>query len=98
MSDSPEAFGVSIRRGATFCLLAAVLWLSRGCATIRVTDPTRTATEQFLLSEATRRAVEQLSAEALRDREVYVDTSYLVTSAYPTPENLFLVAELRNKL
>ena len=69
-----------------------------GCATIRVTDPPRSATEQFLLSEATRKAVEQLSAEALRDRSVYVDTSYLVTSAFPTPENLFYVAELRNKL
>jgi hypothetical protein len=70
----------------------------RGCATIRVTDPPRSATEQFLLSEATRRAVEQLSAEALRDRAVYVDTSYLISSAYPSPENLFYVAELRNKL
>lgn len=69
-----------------------------GCATIRVTDPPRSATEQFLLSEATRKAVEQLSAEALRDRSVYVDTSYLITSAFPTPENLFYVAELRNKL
>lgn len=69
-----------------------------GCATIRVTDPPRSATEQFLLSEATRKAVEQLSAEALRDRSVYVDTSYLITSAFPTPENLFYVAELRNML
>ena len=50
------------------------------------------------MSEATRKAVEQLSAEALRDRAVYVDTSYLISSAYPTPENLFYVAELRNKL
>jgi hypothetical protein len=69
-----------------------------GCATIRVTDPPRSATEQFLLSEATRKAVEQLSAEALRDRSVYIDTSYLITSAFPSPENLFYVAELRNKL
>jgi hypothetical protein len=69
-----------------------------GCATIRVTDPTRTATEQFLLSEATRKAVDQLSAETLRDRKLFIDTSYLITAAYPTPENLFLVAELRNKL
>ena len=69
-----------------------------GCATIRVTDPTRTATEQFLMSEATRRAVDQLSSEALRDRLVYVDSSYLVSSAYPTPENLFLLGELRHKL
>jgi hypothetical protein len=68
------------------------------CATIRVTDPPRSATEQFLESEATRQAVDQLSAEALRDRKTYIDTSYLISAAYPTPENLFLVAELRNRL
>src|SRR5215212_1240168 len=83
-----------------FRLLLSLLLITSavGCATIRVTDPTRTATEQFLMSEATRKAVEQLSAETLRDRKIFIDTSYLITAAYPTPENLFLVAELRNKL
>lgn len=78
--------------------VAAMSIALRGCATIRVTDPPRSATEQFLMSEATRKAVDQLSAAALRDRAVYVDTTYLISSAYPTPENLFYVAELRNKL
>jgi hypothetical protein len=82
----------------TLVVMVTVAIVLRGCATIRVTDPPRSATEQFLLSEATRRAVEQLSAEALRDRAVYVDTSYLISSAYPSQENLFYVAELRNKL
>jgi len=82
---------------ALICLALPAVTL-RGCATIRVTDPTRTATEQFLMSVATRKAVDQLSAEALRDRAVFVDTSYLISSAYPTPENLYYVAELRNKL
>jgi hypothetical protein len=27
-----------------------------------------------------------------------VDSSYLISSAYPTPENLFLIGELRHKL
>ena len=86
-------------RGLITVAALAILSLAlRGCATIRVTDPPRSATEQFLLSEATRKAVEQLSADALRDRAVYVDTSYLISSAYPSPENLFYVAELRNKL
>jgi hypothetical protein len=89
---------VSRRAVVSILILLPLVWSQRGCATIRVTDPTRTATEQFLLSEATRRAVDQLSSEALRDREVYVDTTYLISSAYPTPENLFLVGELRNKL
>ena len=79
-------------------LLILIAITLRGCATIRVTDPPRSATEQFLLSEATRKAVDQLSAEALRDRAVFVDTSYLISSAYPSPENLFYVAELRNKM
>ena len=79
-------------------LLATLAGLSEGCATIRVTDPPRSATEQFLESEATRKSVDQLSAEALRDRKTYIDTSYLITAAFPTPENLFLVAELRNRL
>ena len=39
-----------------------------GCATIRVTDPPRTATEQFLMSTAAARAIEQLSSETIRDR------------------------------
>src|SRR5438093_9823120 len=79
-------------------LLAASSVAGGGCATIRVTDPPRSATEQFLQSEATRKAIDQLSAEALRDRKTYIDTSYLISAAYPTPENLFLVAELRNRL
>lgn len=83
-----------IRLGAA----ALIFWALHGCATIRVTDPQRSATEEFLESEATRKAVDQLSADALRDRLVYIDTSYLITAAYPTPENLFYVAELRNKL
>ena len=81
------------------CVLFALLGLAGGgCASIRVTDPPRSATEQFLLSESTRKAVDQLSADALRDRSVFVDTSYLISSAFPSPENLFYVAELRSKL
>ena len=81
------------------CVLFALLSLAGGgCASIRVTDPPRSATEQFLLSESTRKAVDQLSADALRDRSVFVDTSYLISSAFPSPENLFYVAELRSKL
>src|SRR5829696_6485516 len=85
-------------RSCLFLSLLLILPSVVGCATIRTTDPTRTATEQFLMSEATRKAVDQLSAEALRDRKLFIDTSYLISAAYPTPENLFLVAELRNKL
>lgn len=69
-----------------------------GCATIRVTDPARTATEQFLMSVATSRAIDQLSADALRDREIFIDSSYLSASSQTSAENLFALGELRAKL
>ncbi len=78
-----------------------------GCATIRVTDPERTATEQFLESDAIVRCVNQLAADTLRDRSVYVDAQYLLGAATttqpllarePSQEANFLVGELRAKL
>lgn len=74
---------------------AALLAAAPGCTTIRVTDPPRTATEQFLLSVATVQAIEQLSAIPLRDREVYLDWSYLTGPFPPTNEWAYLVGELR---
>ena len=68
-----------------------------GCSTLRTTDPSRTATEQFLLNEASRRSVEQLSAAPLRDRLVYVDDAYIVRGEYAPAELLFVIAELRSR-
>lgn len=67
------------------------------CASIRVTDPGRTATEQFLISTAATRAIDQLSATALRDRKVYVDSTYLFAGVASNDQS-FLVGELRAKL
>jgi len=75
----------------TLCVLLASINL--GCATVRVTDPARTATEQFLMTEASVRAIEQLSANALRDRTVYIDSTYLTVN-----EQQFLLGELRAKM
>jgi hypothetical protein len=72
--------------------------LAGGCATIRVTDPPHTATEQFLLSGAAEAAVDHLSADALRDRIVYVDTTYLTTAWQTAPELSFMIGEFRAKL
>src|SRR6185437_16291941 len=72
----------------------------------------RTADLDFLLTGAAEQAVSQLSTDALRDRVVFVDTSWLIptirpTAAFPlenelarqpSPEYLFLVGELRAKL
>ncbi|HWP39970.1 MAG TPA: DUF6655 family protein [Tepidisphaeraceae bacterium] len=74
-----------------------LLSLGCGCATIRVTDPPRSATEQFLISVAANRAIEQLSANALRDRKVYIDTTYLY-SGVPSNDQSYLLGELRAKL
>lgn len=67
-----------------------------GCATIRVTDPPRTATEQFLLSVALTEAIDELSMTALRDRAVYVEQRYL--RGVPDQETSFLLGELRSRL
>jgi hypothetical protein len=64
-----------------------------GCATQRVTDPERTATEQFLLSQAVSEAVEPLSFEALHGRRVYVDDQY-----FGAPEREFVLGEIRARL
>jgi hypothetical protein len=81
-----------------------------GCATIRVTDPPRTATEQFLMSEAITRATAQLNFDALRDRKVWVETAYLsgaeqVTvngevrqKLFTSPEQAFATALVRERL
>ena len=82
---------------APLLLLLIVSAAGTGCASIRTTDPPRTATEQFLLSGAASRAVEQLSAESLRDRKVFIDTTYL-GGAQTSSEYAFLIGELRSKL
>jgi hypothetical protein len=64
-----------------------------GCATVRVSDPPRTATEQFLISQAATAAVQQLATSALFDREVWIDTTYFDSLDAP-----FVLGELRAHL
>jgi hypothetical protein len=71
---------------------------AQGCATIRVTDPPRSATELFLLSTAAMEAIGQLSPDPLRDRLVWVDTQYLSDARETSVELSFLVGELRARL
>jgi hypothetical protein len=72
-------------------VVAAVLL--GGCATVRTTDPSRTATEQMLLSKAAEQAVQQLSTTPLHDRHVYLDTQY-----YDSVDSAYVVGELRAHL
>ena len=89
-------------------LLLCLVALAGGCASIRVTDPPRSATEQFLMSQAVTKAVSQLTVTALRDRVVFVDVQYLPNAQdrkepqdlvfQRNQEFLFLAGEVRGKL
>lgn len=70
-----------------------IVGLMTGCGQERVTDPPRTATEQFLISAAARRAVAQLSTDAMRDRLVFMDTRFFETVDHP-----YVLGELRAHL
>jgi hypothetical protein len=65
-----------------------------GCATIRVTDPPRTADEEFLLSQAAEKAVSQLALDTLRGRLVWLETAYVFSTTQPF-DRAFLVGEVR---
>jgi hypothetical protein len=99
-----------MRRAAPLLLLLPLFAPLTGCATIRVTDPYRTATEQFLMSQAVSRAVSQLNVDALRDRKVYIETGYFTGAEkvnvngedrqrlFTSPEQAFATGELRERL
>ncbi len=76
-------------RCVVLLFIALLLPALGGCATVRVTNPERTATEQFLLSEAAAQAVQQLSTEPLRDRSVFVDERY-----FESVDEKFVLGEL----
>ncbi|HEV7301574.1 MAG TPA: DUF6655 family protein [Tepidisphaeraceae bacterium] len=80
------------------CLLLALGAATRGCATIRTTDPPRTATEQFLIRQAAITSIAQLSFDALRDRPVYVETTYLSAVDNPSTDISFLLGEMRARI
>ena len=94
--DSPYTAAMPFPTARFFC--CAILAFAAGCSTLRTTDPSRTATEQFLLNEASHRSVEQLAALPLRDRLCYVDSQYTVRGEYTAAEYLYLIGELRARL
>ena len=50
------------------------------------------------MSRATARAIDELSAQSLRARAVYLDSTYLTAATQPSDEHTFLVGELRARL
>jgi hypothetical protein len=95
-SSTPGGAGVRVMRGTALLMLLALALGSTGCATIRITDPGRTATEQFLMSVALVEAIDELSSNALRDREVFIDNTYL--RGLPEQEVSFLLGEVRSRM
>lgn len=101
-----------VGRSMVGVLILYAACVAGGCTSIRIVDPPRTADLDFLLTGAAEQAVSQLSTDALRDRAVYVDTSWLIPTVQPTAnfqladelarqpslEHLFLIGELRAKL
>ena len=79
-------------RACAACASTLVLFFA-GCSTVRITDPERTATEQFLLSSAAAQAVNQLNFETLRGRTVFVDDSYFGAS-----ESEFVIGLMRTRM
>jgi hypothetical protein len=59
----------------TFAVACAVCLLLAGCTTERTSTPTRTATEQLLISTAADRAAKQLALQMPKDLKLYIDTS-----------------------
>jgi len=87
----------SRRTRLLLCALAMASGMN-GCASIRVTDPPRSATELYLENVASQMAVDQLTLNVLRDRKVYIETWYLTASTQPADEQQYLLGELRSKL
>src|SRR4051812_2555578 len=87
-----------VRAPLLLLLMTLPLGFIGSCATIRVTDPQRSATEEFLENVATTMAVDKLATSVLRDRKLYIETTYLNASRQPSNEHQYLLGELRSKL
>jgi hypothetical protein len=61
---------------STGALLLFAALLFDGCATVRTTDPARTATEQLLLSTAADHALRSADFTVFANRKVFLDTTY----------------------
>jgi hypothetical protein len=92
-----------MKRGVLTLIVMAV----SGCGSVRVTDPPQTATLQFLQTVAAQEAIRGIAAQGLEGHRVYVRHEDLhqyqwkggkLTEHAPSPEQKFMVAELRARL
>src|SRR5262249_2283246 len=90
-----ERRGTSMNaRPSPVALYALLLGLAAGCGTTRMTDSTRTATEQLLISNAVDRSVSQFDFTGLAGKKVYFDAQYLDG----TVDKGYVVSSLRQHL
>ena len=76
-------------------LLATAIALSSGCGT----TTQRVATEQLLMSDALDRAVERLDFSAVRDSDVFLDTTYINgIKGNPVVNTNYLISSIRQQL
>lgn len=81
----------ALNRSARVGMVLALAALTAGCGTMRLSDTSRTATEQLLLSDAIDRVVSNFDLRALAGKQIYLDTTYLKN----TVDADYLVSSLR---
>ncbi|MBI3839872.1 MAG: hypothetical protein HY288_18265, partial [Planctomycetia bacterium] len=59
--------------------MLATCALVAGCGTTKWSDSPRTATEQLLISDAVDRAISEIDFSELANKDVYLDTRYIIT-------------------
>lgn len=75
---------------------AAAALLASGCASVRQTDPPRTATEELLISTAADRAAAQVKFELPKGSRVFVDAQYLDLDNVVYPK--YTIASIRDQV
>jgi hypothetical protein len=76
-----------------------LLWLPScallaGCGTTKWSDSPRTATEQLLVSDAVDRAISEIDFSALANKDVYLDTRFIITAL----DQNYVVSTLRQHM
>lgn len=78
------------------CTTALLIAVLAGCATMRETQPPRTATEQLLISTAAARAAAQLQPTLPAGSKVFLDTQFYDTDQVVEPK--YTIAAVREQL
>jgi len=86
----PHLF-VSNARQMTGLALAAILLT--GCSSATMTNPSRSATEQLLLSTAADRAINSISLDMFAQKRVFVDGAY-----YESYDSKYVIGAIRDAL